>query len=83
MNHLNGKGYSKRTSEIVHGKMYNAMNKAVILGILQRKPCLGATVKGMKKQKEIQFIDSVVIPVFLQIAYQNNYHYWLYFYGAC
>lgn len=36
LNHLTDKGYSKRTVEIVHGTMYNAMSKAVILGILQK-----------------------------------------------
>ncbi|MCP3762084.1 site-specific integrase [Domibacillus sp. A3M-37] len=79
LNHLSDKDYSKRTVEIAHGTMYNAMSKAVILGILQRNPCLGATVKGTKKQEEIQFIDSADIPSFLQAAYQDNYLYWLFF----
>ncbi len=79
LNHLTGKGYSKRTVEIVHGTMYNAMSKAVILGILQKNPCLGATAKGKEKQKEIQFIDSSDIPAFLHASYQDNYLYWLFF----
>ncbi|WP_050181353.1 site-specific integrase [Domibacillus robiginosus] len=79
LNHLTDKDYSKRTVEIVHGTIYNAMSKAVILGILQKNPCLGATVKGTEKQKEIQFIDSADIPAFLQAAYQDNYLYWLFF----
>ncbi|MCI2255525.1 site-specific integrase [Domibacillus sp. PGB-M46] len=79
LNHLTDKGYSKRTVEIAHGTMYNAMSKAIILGILQKNPCLGATVKGTEKRKEIQFIDSADIPAFLQAAYQDNYLYWLFF----
>jgi integrase len=46
---------------------------------LQKNPCLGATVKGKEKQKEIQFIDSADIPPFLQAAYQDNYLYLLFF----
>lgn len=79
LNHLTDKGYSKRTVEIAHGTMYNAMSKAVILGILQKNPCLGANVKGTEKQKEIQFIDSSDIPAFLHASYQDNYLYWLFF----
>lgn len=72
-------GYSKRTIEIVHGTMYNAINKAVIQRKLPFNPCEGATIKGTSKKSEIKFIDSSQIPLLLKEAYQYGYIYWLFF----
>lgn len=72
-------GYSRRTIEIVHGTMYNAINKAVIQRKLPFNPCEGATIKGTSKKSEIKFIDSSQIPSLLKEAYQYGYIYWLFF----
>ncbi|MFU1797500.1 tyrosine-type recombinase/integrase [Paenibacillus azoreducens] len=79
LNHLTKKGYSKRTVEIVHGTMHNAMEKAVTLNKLERNPCVGVEIKGKKKENRIQFIESKDIPRFLQVAHQYGYIYWIFF----
>ncbi|MCJ8015255.1 site-specific integrase [Paenibacillus sp. KQZ6P-2] len=79
LNHLTSKGYSKRTVEIVHGTMHNAMEKAVNLYKLEKNPCIGVEIKGEKKNNEIQFIESKDIPNFLQAAHQYGYIYWIFF----
>ena len=52
LNHLTDQGYSKRTVEIIHGTMFNAFNKAVIIGKLEKNPCYGATIANKKKKKK-------------------------------
>lgn len=79
LNHLLDKGYSKRTVEIVHATMHNAMEKAITLGKIEKNPCIGSVIKGIKKKKEVQFIDSNDIPIFLQTAHQYGYIYWIFF----
>jgi integrase len=79
LNHLDDKEYSKRTIEIIHGTMYNAYEKAVILGKAEKNPCAGVTIKGKQKELEIQFIESEHIPHFLQEAYKYDYIYWVFF----
>lgn len=79
LNQLADKEYSKRTIEIVHSTMNNALEKAVTLGKIEKNPCQGVTIKGKKKEKEIQFIDSGDIPRFLQEAYKYDYIYWIFF----
>lgn len=41
LNHLTAKGYSKRTVEIIHSTMYNAMNKAITLSKIEKTHVLG------------------------------------------
>ncbi len=79
LNHLVDQGYSRRTVEIVHSTMHNALHQAVILGKLEKNPCEGAIIKGEKKQREVKFIDSEVIPVFLKEAMRYGYIYWIFF----
>ncbi|MGG4552560.1 tyrosine-type recombinase/integrase [Paenibacillus humicus] len=72
--------YSRRTVEIIHGTMYSALDKAVIIGKLERNPCIGVTIKGEKKKmNDIKFIDSSDVPLFLQVAYKYGYIYWIFF----
>ncbi|SEB16027.1 Site-specific recombinase XerD [Thalassobacillus cyri] len=79
INHLFEKDYSRRTIEIIHTTMFNAMKKARTLNIIQTNPCEGVTIKGERKERTIQFIESEDIPVFLREAYQYGYIYWLFF----
>mgnify|MGYP001258109800 CR=1 FL=1 len=79
LNELASKGYSKRTVEIVHGTMHSALEKAVTLNKIEKNPCVGATIKGQSKKKDIQFIESKDIPAFLQEAYKYGYIYWIFF----
>lgn len=39
LNFLTDQGYSKRTVEIIHGTMFNAFSKAVIIGKLAKNHC--------------------------------------------
>ncbi|AWC33297.1 tyrosine-type recombinase/integrase [Bacillus cytotoxicus] len=79
INHLTEKGYSRRTIEIVHGTMHNAMEKAIILEKIAKNPCTGAEIKLKKKESKIQFIESEHISDFLREAYRYDYIYWIFF----
>ncbi len=79
LNTFTEQNYSKRTIELIHGTMYNAMSKAIVLEILQKNPCSGATIKGKERDMKLKFIDSDDIPLFLQTAYADNYLYWVFF----
>lgn len=79
LNHLSNQGYSKRTIEIIHSTLNNAMEKAVTLGKIEKNPCKGVTIKGKKKDAELKFLDSSDIAKFLREAYKYDYIYWLFF----
>lgn len=79
INHLATQGYSKRTVEIIHGTMYNAYERAIVLRKVQENPCAGATMKGKVTEKEMKFIDSGDISNFLKEAYKYGYIYWIFF----
>ncbi|WDN94472.1 site-specific integrase [Bacillus velezensis] len=81
LNFLTDRGYSKRTVEIIHGTMFNAFSKAVIIGKLTKNPCYGATVsnKNKKKKGTLEYMLSEDIPRFLQEAYKYNYIYYIFF----
>jgi len=79
INYLSKQGYSKRTVEIIHTTMNNAMEKAVTLNKIEKNPCVGVTIKGNQKEQELKFIESKDINLFLQTAYQYGYIYWLFF----
>ncbi|PRS24247.1 tyrosine-type recombinase/integrase [Bacillus safensis] len=74
------KKYSKRTVEIIHGTMRNAMEKAVILGKIEKNPCVGMEIKTSKKREyNVEFINSDDLSLFLSTAYQYGYIYYIYF----
>ncbi|WP_261133031.1 site-specific integrase [Bacillus sp. Marseille-Q3570] len=79
LNHLTAQGYSKRTVEIIHTTMYNALEKAVTLGKLDKNPCSGVTIKGKQKDNSLKFIETEDISRFLKEAYKYNYVYWIFF----
>ncbi|MBO1625068.1 tyrosine-type recombinase/integrase [Bacillus arachidis] len=79
INYLTEKGYSRRTVEIVHGTMYNAMKKAIILEKITKNPCDGVEIKIKKQNPEIQFIESERIADFLREAYKYDYIYWIFY----
>ncbi|PPA82808.1 site-specific integrase [Brevibacillus laterosporus] len=81
LNQLSDKDYSKRSIEMVHTTLNNAMEKAITLNNIEKNPCTGVTIKGKKKTKGITFMESNNIPLFLQTAYQYNYIYWIFFKG--
>lgn len=79
--HLCNQGYSKRTVEIIHGTMYNAMEKAIVLGKIAKNPCVGVEIKTNRKRKkdELEYMRSEDIPTFLRAAYQYGYIYYVFF----
>ncbi|MFC4387482.1 tyrosine-type recombinase/integrase [Gracilibacillus marinus] len=79
LNSLYKKKYSKRTIEIIHSTMHNAMEKAIHLDLINRNPTIGSVIKGVEKDREVKFIDSTEIPAFLTAAYRYGYIYWLFF----
>ncbi|BBH19788.1 site-specific integrase [Paenibacillus baekrokdamisoli] len=79
LNSIGDKGYSRRTVELVHSTLHNALEKAVTLCKLERNPCNGSEIKGPKKKSTVQFIESSDIQRFLQTARQYGYIYWMIF----
>jgi integrase len=79
LNSLYEKGYAKRTIEIVHNTMFNAMQKAVTISKIEKNPCEGVVIKGKAKTKDIKFIDSSDIPTFMLAAHQYGYIYWIFY----
>lgn len=79
INHISEKGYSRRTVELIHSTMHNALQKAVIIGKLEKNPCLGVEIKIKRKKKEVHFIDSDDIPLFMQNSRHYGYVYWIFF----
>ncbi|WP_018392438.1 site-specific integrase [Bacillus sp. 37MA] len=81
LNHLTNQDYSKRTVEIIHGTMYNAMEKALILGKLKKNPCRGATIsnRNAKEDTGLNYMRSEDVPTFLQTAFKYNYIYYIFF----
>ncbi|MFB6445101.1 tyrosine-type recombinase/integrase, partial [Bacillus velezensis] len=81
INHLAEQGYSKRTIEIIHGTMFNALSTAVKpLKKLEENPCEGVTIPKIPKKKEkLAYINSDDISFFLKIARQDNYLYYIFF----
>ncbi|MBJ3804018.1 site-specific integrase [Bacillus subtilis] len=81
INHLAEQGYSKRTIEIIHGTMFNALSTAVKpLKKLEENPCEGVTIPKISKKKEkLAYINSDDISFFLKIARQDNYLYYIFF----
>lgn len=64
---------------MIHTTMSSAMKKAVTLFKIEKNPCIGAEIKGKKKNERIKFMDSSDISQFLQCARQYGYIYWIFF----
>ncbi|MBL1704527.1 site-specific integrase, partial [Klebsiella pneumoniae] len=79
INSLVDSGYSRRTIEIVHGTMNNAMEKAIILEKITKNPCIGVEIKVKAKESEVKFIESDRIADFLREAYKYDYIYWIFY----
>ena len=79
INHLHDQNYSRRTVEIIHGTMFNAYEKAIVLQKIKKNPCIGVTIKGEEKKQNIKFIETEHISTFLKVAYQYGYIYWLFY----
>ncbi|WP_085523888.1 tyrosine-type recombinase/integrase [Tuberibacillus sp. Marseille-P3662] len=73
--------YSKRTTEIIHGTMFNALNKAVSMGKLEKNPCLDVEIKIKPKKNgdDLKYMKSEDISLFLKTAYKYGYIYYIYF----
>jgi integrase len=82
LNHLAEQGYSKRTIEIIHTTMSNAMETAFRpLRKIEDNPCKGATIPKQteKKKAGLEYIKSDDIPNFLKVARQDSYIYYIFF----
>lgn len=63
----------------MHTTFYNACDRAIVLGKIEKNPCKNAIIKGEEKNREIPFLESSDIPKFLKAAYAYNYYYWIFF----
>ncbi|KHD85660.1 integrase [Heyndrickxia ginsengihumi] len=79
LNYLTKQGYSKRTVEIIHGTMYNALEKATILNKIEKNTFTWSYYQGYSKKYDMKFMESKHISTFLQEAYKYDYIYWIFF----
>lgn len=80
LNHLESKGYSRRTIEMIHGTISEALEKAVVLRKLEHNPCKGANIpKPIREKTKMEYMESGDIPVFLREAHKYGYIYWIFF----
>ncbi len=82
LNYLDDQGYSKRTIEIIHTTMFNAMKTAVHpLRKIDNNPCEGATIpkSKTKKKSDLQYIESENISHFLKVARKDSHIYYMFF----
>ncbi|MEW5569574.1 tyrosine-type recombinase/integrase [Rossellomorea marisflavi] len=83
INYLSKEGYSKRTVEIIHTTMSNALKTAVRpLKKLSENPCDGVTIPKQtksKSEKDLEYINSSDVNTFLRLARQDNYLYYIFF----
>ncbi|GEB35269.1 site-specific integrase [Brevibacillus parabrevis] len=80
INHLAENDYSKRTIELIHTTLNNAMEKALTLSKIDKNPCSGVTIKGREENKAgIKFMETSDIPRFLQATLRYDYIYWIFF----
>ncbi|MGE6593050.1 tyrosine-type recombinase/integrase [Bacillus mycoides] len=81
INSLTDQGYSKRTVQIIHGTMNNAMKKAVSLKKIESNPCEEVVIsnKNNKEREGLKYMRSEDIPLFLKTSYQYNYIYYIFF----
>nr|WP_325048739.1 hypothetical protein [Peribacillus glennii] len=55
------------------------MEKAIVISIIKKNLCQGATIKGKTNDNSLKFIESEDIPALLQEANKYDYIYWLFF----
>jgi len=79
LNYLVKKGLSKRTIQIIHATVNEALELALLHGKIERNPCKGSKIKLVEHKKECTFIDSDKIAHFLQEARADGYTYWIFF----
>lgn len=79
LNQMSKTDLSRRTVEIIHTTMHNALQKAVTLGKVEKNPCVGAEIKGEDAVREIKYIPSEHIPALLQELRRYGYIYWMFF----
>ncbi len=75
ISYLADQGYSKRTIEIIHGTMFNALATAVKpLKKIEENPCEGVTIPRAKskKKEKLEYIKSDDITLFLKVARQDK-----------
>jgi integrase len=82
VNYLSEQDYSKRTIEIIHGTLSNAMEVAVRpLKKINENPCKGTIIpnKNAKQKTSLQYIKSDDISHFFKVARQDDYVYYMFF----
>jgi integrase len=87
INYLIKEGKSKRTVEIIHGTVYGAMEYAKMIQKISVNPCQGIDIltarekaeRKNKSKKQLKYIPSDKIKIFLDTALRDNYLYYMFF----
>lgn len=84
INKLADQENSKRTVEIIHTTLSNAMNKAVSLEMLSKNPCSGVTIPNkainqLKEDEDLEYLSKDEVIRFLDAALKENWNYFILF----
>ncbi len=84
INALSEQDISKRTVEIIHTTLSNAMNKAVSLEIIMKNPCSRVTIPDktinkIKEDDDLVYLTKDEVFRFLEAAIQDNWKYYILF----
>ncbi|MCM3168990.1 tyrosine-type recombinase/integrase [Peribacillus frigoritolerans] len=84
INKLADQENSKRTVEIIHITLSNAMNKAVSLEMLSKNPCSGVTIPNkainqIKEDEDLEYLSKDEVIRFLDAALKENWNYFILF----
>ncbi|MGG4155725.1 tyrosine-type recombinase/integrase [Peribacillus muralis] len=84
INKLADQEKSKRTVEIIHTTLYNAMNKAVSLEMISKNPCSGVTIPNkainqIKEDEDLEYLSKDEVFRFLDAAQAEDWNYFILF----
>ncbi|GAB6254495.1 tyrosine-type recombinase/integrase [Peribacillus sp. N1] len=84
INKLADQEKSKRTVEIIHTTLSNAINKAVSLEMLSKNPCSGVTIPNkainqIKEDEDLEYLSKDEVFRFLDAALKENWNYFILF----
>ncbi|MFE3977187.1 MULTISPECIES: tyrosine-type recombinase/integrase [unclassified Peribacillus] len=84
INKLADQENSKRTVEIIHTTLSNAMNKAVSLEMLSKNPCSRVTIPNkainqIKEDEDLEYLSKDEVIRFLDAALKENWNYFTLF----
>ncbi|MEH6940406.1 tyrosine-type recombinase/integrase, partial [Bacillus sp. JJ722] len=84
INKIGESDYKKRTIEIIHVTMSNAMSRAVTLELIPKNPCKGVVIPDkdlnkLKKEEKLDYLSKDDVAKFLTAASEDDWKYYILF----